>query len=133
MNLHLRLLLLIGAVLFMCLTVFYIRRKGLDLYHSIICFAGALLILLMALFPDVLEPLARWIGIQVPSNLVFLIMIAYLLCTSLSLCAVTSRQHARIRKLVQEYALLEKRVRELENARAPEQTVETQGGGEKID
>ena len=40
MNLHLRLLLLIGAVLFMCLTVFYIRRKGLDLYHSIICFAG---------------------------------------------------------------------------------------------
>ena len=29
--------------------------------------------------------------------------------------------------------LLEKRVRELENARAPEQTVETQGGGKKID
>ena len=68
----------------------------------------------MALFPDVLQVISRAVGIEVPSNLVFLLMIVYLLLTCLSLSASVSRQHARIRALVQNTALMEKRIRELE-------------------
>ena len=114
MNVHLRLLLLAGAAVFFGYTLYYIRRKQLDLYHSIRWFAGAALILAMALFPGLLTLLAHAVGIDVPSNLVFLIMIVYLMLTCLSLSASVSRQHARIRTLVQEAALMEQRVRELE-------------------
>ena len=58
--------------------------------------------------------LAHVAGIEIPSNLVFLIMIVYLMLTCLSLSASVSRQHARIRTLVQEAALMEKRICELE-------------------
>jgi len=114
MNIYLRILLLAGSVLFLLLTVNSIRRKNLDLYHSIRWFIGAIIILLMALFPDVLQIISRAVGIEVPSNLVFLLMIVYLLLTCLSLSASVSRQHARIRSLVQSTALMEKRIRELE-------------------
>ncbi len=114
MSIYLRILLLFGSVLFLLLTVNSIRRKNLDLYHSIRWFVLAILILLMALFPDGVELLSKAVGIEVPSNLVFFLMIAYLLQTCLSLSASVSRQHARIRALVQNTALMEERIRELE-------------------
>ncbi|GEM_PF-4238931 len=114
MNSHLRLLLLAGAVIFLLLTLYYIRQKHLDLYHSIRWFALAVLILVMALVPDEMEKLSRIAGIEVPSNLVFLCMIIFLILTCLSLSASVSRHHARIRTLVQQNAIQEERIRELE-------------------
>lgn len=114
MNLQLQLVLIIGSALFLGITIWFIKGKGLDLYQSIRWFAGAVILLLMAIFPGVMEHISRWAGIEVPSNLVFLILIAYLLFTSLSMSASISKQHARIRKLVQDMALLENKVRELE-------------------
>ena len=114
MNIHLRLLLLAGAAIFFGYTLYYIRKKQLDLYHSIRWFVLSALILAMALFPELLTVLAHFAGIEIPSNLVFLIMIVYLMLTCLSLSASVSRQHARIRTLVQEAALMEKRICELE-------------------
>lgn len=114
MNIHLRLLLLAGAAIFFGYTLYYIRKKQLDLYHSIRWFVLSALILAMALFPELLTVLAHVAGIEIPSNLVFLIMIVYLMLTCLSLSASVSRQHARIRTLVQEAALMEKRICELE-------------------
>ena len=114
MNVNLRILLLLGSVLLLLLTANSIHKKNLDLYHSIRWFVSAIVILLMALFPGGVEPISKAVGIEVPSNLVFLMMIVYLLLTCLSLSASVSRQHARIRALVQDTALMEKRIRELE-------------------
>lgn len=114
MSLHLRILLIIGAVWFLGLTIYYIKRKHLDLYHSIRWFAGAVVILVMAVFPGILGAITNLVGMELPSNLVFMLMILYLLLTCLSLSASVSRQHTRIKTLVQETAQLENRIRELE-------------------
>ena len=114
MSLHLQVVMIIGAVLFLATTIYFIRNKGLDLYHSIMWFCGAIIILLMALFPGGMRVLTRMAGIELPSNLVFLILIAYLMITSLSLSAAVSRQHARIRRLVQQISLLENKLEKLE-------------------
>ncbi len=114
MSINLRILLLAGSVLFLIWTVWSIRKRKLDLYHSIRWFVGAVVIFIMALFPDVMEKFSRLVGIEVPSNLVFLIMIVYLLLTCLALSGSVSRQHARIRELIQRTALLENRILELE-------------------
>ncbi len=114
MSLNLQLILIAGSVLFLALTVYYIRRWGLDLYNSIRWFAGAVVLLLLALFPGVVEHFSRWAGVEVPSNLIFLAVIAYLMITSLSLSAAVSKQHDRIKKLTQELAMAEKRIRKIE-------------------
>ena len=113
MSTNFRLLLIAGSLLFLGITLYYIFRKGMDLANSIRWFAGALILFLMALFPDAVGAVAGWVGIEVPSNLVFLIGIVYLLMTSLSLSAVISAQQNKIRTLTLEQAALEKEIRDL--------------------
>lgn len=115
MSLNLRLILIAGSALFFCVTLYLIYNKRMDLNNSIRWFAGAVILILMALFPDALEHICRWVGISVPSNLVFFVGIAYLLWTSISFSAEISRQHETIKKLTQRYALLEKRLRDIED------------------
>ena len=128
MNLQLQLTLIIGSVLYLGITIYYIRCKGLDLYNSIRWFAGAVILLLLAIFPGVMQHISSFAGIVVPSNLVFLIMIAYLLVTSLSMSASISRQHERIKTLVQNNALLEERIEKLEKQLEQAQTTQEQDG-----
>ena len=52
---RLQIVLIICSFLFLGATISYIRRKGLDLYHSIIWFLGAAILLLMAFFPGFVE------------------------------------------------------------------------------
>lgn len=114
MSVQLQLFLSICAVLFMAATISFIRNKGLDLYHSIIWFLGAAILLFMAVCPGSVTALADLAGVETPSNFVFLIQIAFLLASSLSMSAAISRQHTRIKHLVQSVAILENRLEKLE-------------------
>ena len=114
MSVKLQLVLIVSTVLFLCVTIGFIRKKGLDLYHSIIWFFGALLLLLIALFPQPVLKIAGLAGIETPSNFVFIVIITYLLITALSLSAAISRHHMRIKRMVQSIAILENRIESLE-------------------
>ena len=111
----LQIVLIVSSLVFLGITVRFIRKKGLDLNHSIQWFAGSAILLVMAVFPDGVEFLAHLFGIEVASNFVFLILMAYLLYTLLSVSCSVSRQHDRIKRLVQAQALMEKRLEEVEN------------------
>ncbi len=110
----LQIVLSVCTVLFLCGTIGFIRKKGLDLYHSIVWFFGALLLLLIALFPQPVLWLTRVAGIETPSNFVFIVIITFLLITTLSLSAAVSRHHMRIKRMVQSMAILENRIESLE-------------------
>ena len=117
MDIQLQLFLSICAILFLFAAIWYIRKRGLDLYHSLMWFLGAALLLLMAVFPGPILALAGMTGIETPSNFVFLVLIAFLLLTSLAMSAAISRQHARIKHLVQSVAILENRLEEMEKGK----------------
>ncbi len=114
METRLQLFLSLCAVLFLYATIYFIRKKGLDLYHSIMWFVGAAVLLIVALIPQPVVALAGLIGVETPSNFVFFILIAFLLLTSVSMSAAISRQHNRIKQLVQSLAILENRLEKLE-------------------
>ena len=114
MSVKLQILLSVCTLLFLGGTIGFIRKKGLDLYHSIVWFFGALLLLLIALFPQPVLWLTHIAGIETPSNFVFIAIISFLLITTLSLSAAVSRHHMRIKRMVQSMAILENRVEALE-------------------
>ena len=115
MGTRLQLFLCIAAILFFVSTVYFIRKKGLDLYRSILWFIWAGILLIMGFFPNVVRKISFAVGIETPSNFVFLILIAFLLITCLSLSASLSRQHDRIKQLVQNVAILENKLEKLES------------------
>lgn len=75
-------------------------------------FAGAALFL--ALFPQVLDWISLRLGVAQPVNLLFFVTIVLLVLVSVQLSYELSRHEARIRRLAEEIALLNKRISDVE-------------------
>ena len=114
MDTRLQILLAIGAILFLGVTLYFIRKKGLDLNHSILWLFMSVIFMVIAIFPEIVTFLSRLMGIKVSSNALFLVLLAFLLIHAISSSAALSRHHNRIKRLVQSVALLEHRIEQLE-------------------
>lgn len=118
----LQIILALSSIAFLMMTIYFIRKKGLDLYRSLLWLFMAVLFLVLSLFPGIVTFFSRLIGIATASNAIFLIIIFFLLVVSLSMSAALSRHHMRIKRLVQSLALLERRVYMLEEEKKATQS-----------
>lgn len=104
--LTLRIIVIIICALFVLFVCTQVATRKLLLKYSLIWLTLALLVLLGALFPDVVSSLATLLGFDVTSNFIFFVGLFFLLAICLSLSVVVSRQSIRIKNLVQDLALL---------------------------
>lgn len=118
----LQIILALSSIAFLMMTIYFIRKKGLDLYRSLLWLFMAVLFLVLSLFPGIVTFFSRLIGIATASNAIFLIIIFFLLVVSLSMSAALSRHHMRLKRLVQSLALLERRVYMLEEEKKATQS-----------
>ena len=113
-NFSLHAILIIGAVGFL-LFILYLMKKGkLEVKYSIIWLAFSLCMLLFACFPYTVLVLNDISGVIDPVNFIFFTQIIFILLILLSVSAVISGFSRKIKQLAQANAILEKRVRELE-------------------
>ena len=83
-----------------------VRVQRLTLRDSLLWLLSTAVVLVFAIFPQLLRGLARAIAVQVPSNALFALAILYLALNVLSLTIALSNGAARARRLAQECALL---------------------------
>lgn len=118
MNAHieplLRILLLIGVAVYLFVILWLMKKQKLLVRYSIIWLFSAAVLALFAVFPYIVLVLRDLTKIVTPSNLIFMMAIAFLLLISLCLTSIVSGLSEKIKKLAQQNALLERRVRELE-------------------
>lgn len=91
-----------------------IRHKRMSLNYSLLWLSISLLLLIMILFPGLIDRLADLVGITLPINMLFLGFSVFAMMMLFSITGIVSVEHAKTRRLAQQLALLEKRVRELE-------------------
>ena len=114
MALQLRVFLAVMIVVYFVLIIKFLKKKLLVLKYALLwLFIGVLLGLLVA-FPEILSLVVNALGIQLGVNALFLFGIGFTITIVMSLTVIVSHQTERIRSLVQDNAMLEKRVRELE-------------------
>jgi hypothetical protein len=112
-----RLMLTGGAIAF-ALTIYRVRNRDMREKYAAAWIGVALLLLLMGIFPLVIERLAKAVHLSYPAAILFIALTAiYLFSFSVSL--TLSRHHRQNMRLLQEIALLEHRIRELESSHAP--------------
>ncbi len=70
---------------------------------------------ILSVFPDIVTVMGTLIGIATPVNTVFLFAGMFMILIIFTLTIIVSHMNNRIYRMVQEQALLEKRVRELEH------------------
>ena len=69
---------------------------------------------IMIYFPELLVWFVRLLGIESNMNGLYILCIAFIMMILMTLTSIVSRQQLKIRILIQEISMLEKRIRELE-------------------
>ena len=102
-------LLIASLCVFACILFFVVKRK-LNIKYSIVWILWSLLTLMMAIFPEMFYGLSDLLGIEMPVNAVFLIMIFLLYLLTFYVYIMISKHNEEIIKLTYEVASLRKQL-----------------------
>lgn len=91
-----------------------LKKKRLSLKYTLLWAFSGLVMLLICLFPQLLGFVTRALGIELQSNALFAILFFCGILIMMSLTSIISKQNEAIKRLTQQSALLEKRLRDLE-------------------
>ena len=113
MTAHFQFFMILGAAILL-LIIFALLKKGqMSVKYSLLWLALAVVLVIFAVFPYVYV-LRDLLDVQMPVNLVFMLMFCFVLLVLLSLSIGVSQLADKCKRLTQENAILEKRVRDLE-------------------
>lgn len=110
----LRLTLIVVLIIYFIIILKLLKDKSLSLKYSLTWIFSGIAMLILVIFPQILLWVFSKIGIQGYMNGFFLMCIGFAIIIMMSLTSIVSRQNRKIRTLIQENAILEKRVREIE-------------------
>ena len=119
----LRFTLCVAVVCYFIIILYYLKKRMLDLKYTLLWLVAGLVMGIMVFFPDLLVRFVRILGIESNMNGLYVLLLAFILMILMALTSIASRQTLRIKILVQEISMMEKRIRDLEDqvaeARSP--------------
>ena len=111
---------IIVGILFLVMMIELIRKNRVALKYALLWLFSGVLMLLFAIFPQLLDRMARVIGIYSPVNALFAVLLCCGLVLMISFSVIMSGNKKAIVRLTQEISLMENRIRELEGKQAAE-------------
>ena len=124
MNIRLQCILIVCTLLFAILVIRHLVKKKLHLKYCLMWICAIVLALLACIFPQAIDWCAGLFGIKTPSNFIFLLCGLVMLLLVVALTEIVSHMNARIFRLVQNQAILEERIRKLEQEQKKEDSNE---------
>ena len=131
MNSALQLFLLLAITLYFFALVHFSRRKRVEPKYMLLWIISGVIMIALTLFPALLNRVSRFLGIYDPTNALFAIVLFCVIIILMALTAILSHHNADIIRLVQENALLEQRIRELENKAETDEAMKSAEKGER--
>ncbi len=111
---HLRITLIIVVISYFIVILYFLKQKALNLKSTLLWLVAGAVMGILVVVPELLTRTIRLFGIQDNMNGLFLFCIGFIVLILLSLTSIASRQNRKLRTLIQELAILDKRVRDLE-------------------
>lgn len=106
----------IAVICYFIIILYYLKRKMLELKYTLVWLAAGLVMGIMIYFPELLVRFVRILGIESNMNGLYILCIAFIMMILMTLTSIASRQQLKIRTLIQELSMMEKRIRELEES-----------------
>lgn len=110
----LRIVLIVAIIIYFILILYFLKKKALELKYTLLWMFAGVIMAFCVCFPKILFVFTKTLGIASPMNGLYVICIGFLVMLMISLTSIVSKQTSKIRSLVQDNAMLEKRIRELE-------------------
>ncbi len=108
-NFMLRVTLIALVIIFNGIVLLVLKRKKIETKYALLWITSSLLLLLSALFPNILDKLSYILGFEVASNMIFLFGFFILLYINFILTLIVSKQRKNIMTLIQEVSVLKYR------------------------
>lgn len=105
MPISLRILLIAVALISSGSMLRKIRKSKLQIEYTLFWVIFSVLLILMAIFPGVVQVVANWFGIYSPANLVFAAIIFILLVKVFLMTVELSNLEVKLKELAQKFAL----------------------------
>lgn len=101
----LRVELIVLAIIFLIIVVYNVNKKNLKLKYSLIWILAAAVMVIIALVPELVYKIVKYVGFETSSNFIFFLCFIWLIGMNLSLSVIVSRQSEKIKKIVQDVSL----------------------------
>lgn len=118
MSLKFQAFMILGALVLLIIIFVLLKRGKMTVKYSLLWLGLSLALTVFAVCPYVVYVMRDILGVEMPVNLVFMLMFCFVLLVLLSLSIALCQLAEKSRRLTQATAILEKRVRELEQALA---------------
>ena len=105
----------VAVICYFIIILYYLKRKMLELKYTLVWLAAGLVMGIMIYFPELLVWFVGILGIESNMNGLYILCIAFIMMILMTLTSIVSRQQLKIRTLIQELSMMEKRIRELED------------------
>lgn len=116
------------SLVIVALVVELVRRKKLREKYAVLWLIVGIATLVLAAFPSLLYVVAAFVGIQLPSNLLFILSILLLLGVCLHLSWEISVIEDETRTLAEEVAILRAQIEKLSEVLAPRTAADENSG-----
>ena len=98
------------SVLALFYVIWNVKKKRFSIKESFWWFIGAVVMLLLSIFPYSIDKIAKLIGIEYPPSLLFILSVIYLLFMIFKNSKRIAEQQEKIIELAQHVAILENKV-----------------------
>ena len=101
--------------------IYIVKKRALELKYVLLWLACDIILLVFALFPELMDVFSEVFGILSPVNMLFFFGFVFSLMIIFSLTVALSRVTGSVRRMAQEMALMEERLRKYEDQEQEEQ------------
>jgi len=114
MNSVLQIFLVICILVFIAIIIRFIAKKQLNLRYTLVWLLACFFMLIVTIFPQIVNVVSDFVGIAAPVNTIFLFAGMFLMLIVMTLTFIVSKINNRIYRMAQTIALLDKRLRDYE-------------------
>ena len=110
----LRIFMLLAILIYFAILAVLVRKNSLRLKYSLLWFLAGLVMLILAVWPQLLYGFSKLVGISMPVNALYAFMFFFVIIILVALTSIASALNDKVKTLCQQQAILEERIRELE-------------------
>lgn len=110
----LRIILFLSICIYFIIVFHLLKKNDLELKYSLIWLGAGFIMLICVIWPELVIALTEILGIELPVNTIFVFGHIFEVLILMVLTLIVSKNKKRMKDLVQQNGILEKRVRELE-------------------
>ena len=112
MNLGLRLFLILLLCIQLLLIVSTVHKKNISMKYASFWILTVFILIVLAVFPNVVISISSWLGFEAPANMVFLLCFCIIFYILFLLTLSFSKLNIKLKETIQEISILKKELEE---------------------